>query len=226
MARIARHLDRMPPGSKAGRSCPLTKSFSNVILYKMLTTNMWREGIPSSLENDLYQVLLTEEEIQSKVREIGAAISVDYRGKKPLLVGVLKGSATFMADLLRAITIPVTVDFVAVSSYGPATRSSGVVRILKDLDCTVEDRHVLVVEDIIDTGLTLGYILRILRGRNPASLAVGTLLDKPARRLVETKLRYRGFELPDKFVIGYGLDYAQKYRNLPCICVLKSEIYS
>lgn len=191
----------------------------------MLAEGTLGRALPASMEKDIDEVLLTGEQIQAKVKEIGAAISKDYRGKKPLLVGVLKGSAAFMADLVRAITIPITLDFISVSSYGPATRSSGVVRILKDLDSTVEKRHVLVIEDIVDTGLTLGYILRILRGRYPASLEVGTLLDKPARRLVDTKLKYRGFELPDKFVVGYGLDYAQRYRNLPCICVLKPQVY-
>ncbi|MBI4319556.1 MAG: hypoxanthine phosphoribosyltransferase [Chloroflexi bacterium] len=178
------------------------------------------------MEPDIGEVLITEEEIQSKIRELGAAISRDYQGRVPLLVGVLKGSALLIADLLRAISIPITLDFIAVSSYGPATRTSGVVRILKDLDHSIEGRHVLVIEDIIDTGLTLRYILRILRGRHPVSLEVGTLLDKPARRLVDIELRYRGFDLPDKFVVGYGLDYAQRYRNLPFICVLKPEVYT
>ncbi len=180
----------------------------------------------ASMESDIAEILISEGEIQAKIREMGAAISNDYRRKLPLLVGVLKGSTPLIADLLRAITIPVTLDFIAVSSYGPATRSSGVVRFLKDLDASIEGRHVLIVEDIIDTGLTLGYILRILRGRHPASLEVGTLLNKPARRLVDIELKYKGFDLPDRFVVGFGLDYAQRYRNLPFICVLKPEVYS
>lgn len=179
-----------------------------------------------SIYDDIDRVLVTQTQIGETIAEMGAAISHDYAGKTPLLVGLLKGCVMTMADLLRAITIPVTVDFMAVSSYGPATRSSGVVRILKDLETSVEGRHVLVVEDVIDTGLTLSYILRILRDRHPASLAVGTLMDKPVRRLIDVELKYRGFELPDEFVVGYGLDYAEKYRNLPFVGVLKPEIYT
>lgn len=179
-----------------------------------------------SIHDDIDEILITEDQIREKIAELGGLISRDYDGLTPLLVGLLKGCVLTMADLLRSITIPVTIDFMAVSSYGPATRSSGVVRILKDLEASVEGRHVLVVEDIIDTGLTLSYILRILRGRHPASLAVGTLLDKPARRLIDIDIKYRGFELPDKFVVGYGLDYAERYRNLPYVGVLKPEIYT
>lgn len=179
-----------------------------------------------SLQEDIAEILITEDEITAKVKELGEAISRDYAGLFPLIIGVLRGSATLVADLLRFIDIPVVVDFISVSSYGPATRSSGVVRILKDLDFSIEGRHVLIIEDIIDTGLTLNYILRMLRARKPASLEVGTLLNKPARRLVDIKLKYKGFDLPDKFVVGYGLDYAQRYRNLPFICVLKPEVYS
>mgnify|MGYP005843675109 FL=1 len=179
-----------------------------------------------SVYDDIDEILITEDQIREKIAELGGLISRDYAGQTPLLVGLLKGCVLTMADLLRAITIPVTIDFMAVSSYGPATRSSGVVRILKDLETSVEGRHVLVVEDVIDTGLTLSYIMRILRGRHPASLAVGTLLDKPARRLIDIDIKYRGFELPDKFVVGYGLDYAEKYRNLPFVGVLKPEVYT
>lgn len=176
-----------------------------------------------ALYGDIERVLYSEEMIQGKIAEWGKQISVDYAGQTPVLVGILKGCAFVMADLVRAIEIPIMVDFIAVSSYGPAARSSGVARILKDLDISIEGRHVLVVEDIIDTGLTLGYILRILRGRHPASLSVGTLFDKPARRFFEIPLRYSGFQLPDEFVVGYGLDYANKYRNLPFLGILKPE---
>lgn len=173
----------------------------------------WRE--------DIAYVLVTERAIQTRLREIGRQISADYQDKKPLLVGVLKGSVVVLADVLRYISVPVTVDLMAVSSYGPATRSSGVVKILKDLDEGIEGRHVIVFEDIIDTGLTLSYILRVLRARHPASLAVATLLDKPARRLIDVDVKYTGFVLPDEFVVGYGLDYAEKYRNLPYVAVLQ-----
>jgi len=156
---------------------------------------------------------------------MGQAISRDYRGLDPVLVAVLRGGAMVMADVLRAITIPVVVDFIAVSSYGPESRRSGVVRFLKDLDVSIEGRHVLVIEDIVDTGLTLNYILKSLRARRPASLEVGTLFDKPARRLASIALRYRGFELPDEFVVGYGLDFDERYRNLPFVCVLRPEVY-
>ncbi len=179
-----------------------------------------------SIHDDIDEILITEAEIRDQIAEMGALISRDYAGKTPILVGLLKGCAVTMADLLRTLTIPVHIDFMAVSSYGPATRSSGVVRIIKDLETSIEGRHVLVVEDIIDTGLTLSYIMRVLRGRHPASLAVGTLMDKPARRLIDIDIKYRGFELPDKFVVGYGLDYAERYRNLPFVGVLKPEVYA
>ncbi|MCL5025696.1 MAG: hypoxanthine phosphoribosyltransferase [Chloroflexi bacterium] len=171
-------------------------------------------------------MLIDAPAIEARVADLGAAISRDYAGTIPLLVGVLRGCIVLMADLLRQITIPVNLDFIAISSYGPTTRSSGVVRIQKDLETSIEGRHVLLIEDIVDTGLTLGYTLRMLRSRKPASLAVGTLLDKPARRLVDIDLKYRCFEIPDKFVVGYGLDFDQLYRNLPFICVLRPELYS
>lgn len=170
--------------------------------------------------------LFTEEQIAARVNALGAQISLDYQGLDLLLVGVLRGVAVFMGDLVRAITVPLEVDFIAISSYGTSTRSSGVVRLLKDLDENVTGRHVLVVEDIIDTGLTLSYLMRTLLERRPASLEICTLLDKPARRLVDVPVKYSGFTIPDKFVVGYGLDYAQKYRNLPFIGVLKPEVYS
>lgn len=174
------------------------------------------------IEHKLY----TEAEIAARVGSLGAQISIDYQGMDLLLVGVLRGVAVFMGDLVRSVTVPMEVDFIAISSYGTSTRSSGVVRILKDLDENVTGRHVLVVEDIIDTGLTLSYLMRTLLERRPASLEICTLLDKPARRLVDVPVKYSGFTIPDKFVVGYGLDYAQKYRNLPFIGVLKPEVYS
>jgi hypoxanthine phosphoribosyltransferase len=170
-------------------------------------------------------VLLDAEQIQSKLREIGESISRDYDGLEPLLVAVLRGGAMVMADLLRTISIPVVVDFLAVSSYGPASRATGAVRFLKDIEIPVEGRHVILVEDMLDTGLTLNYILRVLRSRRPASLEVAALFDKPARRLANIRPRYRGFELPDEFVVGYGLDLDERYRNLPFLCVLKPECY-
>jgi hypoxanthine phosphoribosyltransferase len=176
-----------------------------------------------SLYGDIERVLYSEQQIQEKIAEWGKQNSEDYAGKTPVLVGILKGCAFVMADLVRIIDIPVMVDFIAVSSYGPAVRNSGVARILKDLDISIEGRHVLVVEDIIDTGLTLSYILRTLRGRHPESLSVGTLFDKPARRFIDIPLRYKGIELPDEFVVGYGLDHHSRYRNLPFLGILKPE---
>lgn len=171
------------------------------------------------------EVLVTRQQIRERVKELGAAISRDYSGKDLLVVGILKGAIIFLADLVREITIPLTLDFMAVSSYGSATTSSGAVRILKDLEVPVEDKHVLIVEDIVDTGLTLKYLLENLRARQPLSLKCCTILDKPERRLVDVQVDYRGFCIPDYFVVGYGLDYAQQYRHLPDICVLKPEIY-
>jgi hypoxanthine phosphoribosyltransferase len=176
--------------------------------------------------DDVAEILITEAQIAAKVDELGARLSAEYAGRPVTLVSVLKGSLPFMADLMRAITIPVTIDLMEVSSYGgTATESSGLVRILKDLSSPIEGRDVLIVEDIIDTGLTLNYLLRYLRGKNPASLRICALLDKPARRLVEIDIDYRGFTIPDQFVVGYGLDYGERYRNLPFIGVLKPEVY-
>jgi hypoxanthine phosphoribosyltransferase len=176
-----------------------------------------------ALAQDCYQVLFSDEEIAARVQALGAEISRDYAGRNPLLVGVLKGVLLFMADLLRAITVPCEVDFIAVSSYSPEARDRGVVRLVKDLEAPVAGRHILFVEDIIDTGLTLGYLLRILRAREPASLEVCVLFDKPKRRLIDIPLRYKGFDLPDRFVVGYGLDYRERYRNLPFVGLLKAE---
>ena len=176
---------------------------------------------------DVAGVLVSEEQIRARVAELGAQISADYAGRELTLVSVLKGSLPFMADLMRAITIPVSIDLMEVSSYGgTATESSGLVRILKDLSSSIDGRDVMIVEDIIDTGLTLNYLIRYLRGKNPRSLHICTLLDKPARRLVDIPIDYLGFTIPDQFVIGYGLDYGEQYRNLPFIGVLKPEVYT
>lgn len=177
------------------------------------------------MQNDIEQVLISKEEIKAKLEEIGKAISKDYEGKDLLLIGVLKGAFIVLADLIRCIDIPVEVDFMAVSSYGNSTESSGVVRILKDLDSTVEGKDILIVEDIIDSGLTLSYLMGNLESRGANSVNVCTLLDKPERRKADVKTKYKGFDIPDKFIVGYGLDYAQKYRNLDQIYILKEEAY-
>jgi hypoxanthine phosphoribosyltransferase len=182
---------------------------------------------PPDYSADIASILISEEQIQARVAELGARISADHEGRELTLVSVLKGSLPFMADLMRAITIPVQIDLMEVSSYGgTATESSGLVRILKDLSSSIEGKDVLIVEDIIDTGLTLNYLIRYLRGKNPRSLHICTLLDKPARRLVEIHIDYRGFTIPDQFVIGYGLDFGEHYRNLPFIGVLRPEVYA
>lgn len=180
----------------------------------------------TSLMPDVKEVLIPSSEIQEKVRELGEHITGDYRGKRPLLVGVLRGAVIVLGDLMRRIDLPCEIDFMDISSYGTGTSSSGVVRILKDLEEDITGRHVLIVEDIIDTGLTLSYLLRSLQARKPASLEVCALLTKPSRRRVELDVRYLGFEVPDEFVVGYGLDYAGAYRNLPDICVLKPEVFA
>lgn len=178
-----------------------------------------------SLSQDIDRVLFTEEQIQHRIQELGTAISADYANSTPLLVSVLKGALYFMADLTRAITIPITLDFMAITSYGEDQVTSGAVRLIKDLDEKITGRHVILVEDIIDTGLTAAYLLRNLRARDPASLNVCTLLDKSVRRIVDNlPIAYRGFEVPDVFVVGYGLDYRQLYRNLPFIGVLKPGV--
>ncbi len=175
--------------------------------------------------NDVESVLLSTEDLAKRIKEIGAEITADYAGKEILMIGVLRGAVVFMADLARAIEVPVAIDFMAVSSYGSGTNSSGVVRILKDLDEDVAGKHVLVVEDIIDSGLTLNYLLENLKSRKPASVKLCTLLNKPERRKVQVAIDYNGFDVPDYFVVGYGLDYAEKYRNLPFIGILKPEVY-
>lgn len=166
-------------------------------------------------------ILVPADDLAQRVRELAAEVSRDYAGKDLVLIGVLKGAVFFLADLMRAIEIPVEVDFMAVASYGSATKSSGVVRILKDLDAAIDGRDVLIVEDIVDSGLTLQYLLRNLAGRNPRSLEVCALLIKPERRKVELQTRYVGFEIPDRFAIGYGLDHAERYRNLPYVAALR-----
>ena len=177
------------------------------------------------LKDDVEEVLIPEEVLQDRIRELGRRVSTEYNSKEPLLVGILTGAFVFMADLLRSITIPCHVDFMATASYGAGTESSGIVRILKDINQSIEGRHVLVVDDIIDTGLTMDYLLETLKARYPASLRVCALLDKRPRRRREVAIDFSGFEIPDKFVIGYGLDYAGLYRNLPFIGVLKPELY-
>jgi hypoxanthine phosphoribosyltransferase len=178
----------------------------------------------TDVESGVGEILLEEDAIQTRIRELGREISSDYAGRELLLVGVLKGAVFFMADLMRAITVPCEIDFMAISSYGASTDSSGVVRILKDLDINIEGRHVLVVEDIVDSGLTLSYLVRNLESREPASLEVCSLLTKPGRREIEVDIRYVGFEIPNRFVIGYGLDFAERYRNLPYVGVLHDDL--
>ncbi len=178
----------------------------------------------TELETGVAKVLIDEQTLRARIAELGGEISSDYAGKDILLVGVLKGAVFFMADLMRHLSIPCEVDFMAISSYGASTDSSGVVRILKDLDINIDGRHVLVVEDIIDSGLTLSYLMRTLEARSPASLEICSLLTKPDRREIKVPVRYTGFEIPNEFVIGYGLDYAERYRNLPYVGVLDPEI--
>ena len=177
------------------------------------------------LDKDVERVLFSEEELKKRVAEIAAQIDKDYEGKQPLLVSVLRGSFVFMADLVRQIHLPCTVDFMAVSSYGAGTSSSGQVKIIKDLSEQIEGKDLIVVEDILDSGNTLSYLLQLLQARKPASVRLCTLLDKPSRRVKEVEVSYSGFSIPDYFVVGYGLDYAEKYRNLPYIGVLKPSVY-
>ena len=178
-----------------------------------------------SIQKDIAGILIGTEELQAKVAELGRQISEDYRGRDPLLICLLRGAVVFLSDLIRAIDIPLEMDFMAISSYGNSTESSGVVRLVMDLKSNITGRNVLIVEDIVDTGRTLAYILDNLRTRRPADVKVCALLSKPSRREVQLELDYLGFEIPDKFVIGYGLDYAEGYRNLPFIGVLKPELY-
>lgn len=176
-------------------------------------------------DQEIERVLFSEEELKQRVRELGERITADYAGKAPVLISVLRGSYIFMADLTRSIDLPCTVDFMSVSSYGKGTSSSGQVQITKDLSDDIEGRDVIVVEDILDSGNTLFYLLQLLQARKPASIRLCTLLDKPERRVKEVAADYSGFTIPDAFVVGYGLDYAEKYRNLPYIGILKPEVY-
>ena len=176
-------------------------------------------------DSDIKSVLITEEQLAAKVAEMGAQISKDYQGRKLIILGVLKGSVVFMSDLIRSITVPVEMDFMAVSSYGAGVKTSGVVKILKDLDRLIAGYDVLVVEDILDSGMTLSYLTELLRERDPASIRIATLLDKPDRRKVHIKPDYVGFTIPDEFVVGYGLDYAELYRNLPYVGILSPSVY-
>ena len=178
----------------------------------------------TELDHAVGEILIDEASLQGRISELGAEVSADYAGRDLLLVGVLKGAVFFMADLMRELSVPCEIDFIAISSYGAATDSSGVVRILKDLDINVSDRHVLVVEDIIDSGLTLSYLMRNLKARKPATLEVCALLTKPERREIDVPVRYVGFEIPNRFVIGYGLDFAERYRNLPYVAVLHPDL--
>jgi hypoxanthine phosphoribosyltransferase len=179
----------------------------------------------SALSQDIQDILIPSDEIQRKVNQIGQIISHDYLGRNPLLVGVLKGVLFFMADLLRSITISTEIDFIAVANYSVESRDQGVVRLVKDLEIPIADRHVLFIEDVIDTGLTLNYILQSLRARQPSSLEVCVLFNKPDHRLIDIPLKYKGFDLPDRFVVGYGLDYKEKYRNLPFVGLLRPEVF-
>lgn len=178
------------------------------------------------MNQDIQKVLLTEQQIQAKIMELGKNIAEDFRGKNPLVICILKGAFIFMADLVKKIDIPLEIDFMAISSYGHSTTSSGEVKIIKDLDIPVEGRNLLIVEDIIDSGLTLSYLIDVLERRNAQTITIVSLFNKMARRTVSLTPDYVGFELPDEFVVGYGLDYAEKYRNLPYIGVLKPELYT
>lgn len=179
-----------------------------------------------NMNEDMLRVLLSKEEIHAKVQEMGKKLTEDYKGKNLLLVTVLKGAVVFLADLMREIDVPAEIDFMVVSSYGSGVKSSGVVKIVKDLDIPLKDKDILIVEDILDSGMTLSYIKDLLQSRGPRSIQIATLLDKPARRKVDLQADYVGFEVPDEFVVGYGLDFDERYRNLPYIGILKPEVYS
>lgn len=178
------------------------------------------------MQNDIMEVLITGEQIQDKVAQLGRQLSEEYAGRNPLVICILKGAIIFMADLIKEITVPIEIDFMAVSSYGASTRSSGEVKIIKDLDNSVEGRDILIVEDVIDSGLTLSYLVDVLERRKVNSVKIVTLFDKPSGRTVDLEADLVGFTMPDAFIVGYGLDYAEKYRNLPFVGVLKPEVYS
>jgi len=177
------------------------------------------------MNNGIKEILIEEEEIQAKVAELGKKITEDYLDKDLLIVCVLKGAVIFAGDLIRKIDLPLDIDFMAISSYGCNTKSTGVVRIIKDLNMSIEGKHVLIVEDIIDSGLTLAYLIENLKTRRPESVEICTILDKPDRRSINLDIKYTGFKVPDEFVVGYGLDYSERYRNLPYVAVLKKEVY-
>ena len=177
------------------------------------------------MNNDIKEVLYSEDQLKDKIRQMGAKVSNDYSGRELILIGILKGSVIFMSDLLKEISIPCKMDFMAVSSYGSSTQSSGVVRILKDLDFEIQGKDVLIVEDIIDSGVTLKYLMKYLSARKPNSLEIICLLNKPDRRKVDIDVKYLGYDVPDYFLVGFGLDFAEKYRNLPYVGILKEEIY-
>lgn len=183
-----------------------------------------RNDLENELSKDINQVFVSADVLQNRVKQLGEAISHDYRGKNPVLVGALKGVIFFMADLMRAISIPVEVDFIAISSYTTEARDRGVVKVTKDLDLPIVGRHVIFVEDVVDTGLTLNYLVNSLRARQPASLEVCVLFNKVTRRLIDLPIKYKGFDLPDYFVVGYGLDHFEKYRNLPYVGILKPDV--
>ena len=178
------------------------------------------------MKNDIKEVLFTEEQLRQKVDELGAQITADYQGKNPLIVSVLKGSYVFMADLTRRINVPCQVDFMVVSSYGAGTKTSGEVQIIKDLENSIDGRDLIIVEDILDSGVTLNYLMKVLTARGANSIRLCTLLSKPDRRRVDVPVDYLGFEIPDEFVVGYGLDFAERYRNPPYIGILKPSVYS
>lgn len=178
------------------------------------------------MKNCIKSILVDEEALQLKIKELGEQITKDYQGKELLVVCILKGAVMFVSDLIKRIDLPLEIDFMAISSYGNSTKSSGIVRIMKDLNEDIKGKHILIVEDIIDSGLTLSYLIDNLKSREPASVAICTLLDKPDNRKTDIDIMYTGFVVPDEFVVGYGLDYAEKYRNLPFIAVLKEEVYT
>jgi len=183
------------------------------------------KGSGYAMHPDVERILFTPEQISLRIGELAERINADYKDKNPILISVLKGSFIFMADLLRAITVPCSIDFMAVSSYGSKSFSTGAVEIVKDLSCDIEERHVIIVEDILDSGTTLNYLMTLLSARRPASMCICALLDKPERRRMPAEAVYRGFVIPDAFVIGYGLDYAEQYRNLPYIGILSPRVY-
>ncbi|MGB7604675.1 MAG: hypoxanthine phosphoribosyltransferase [Lutisporaceae bacterium] len=178
------------------------------------------------MQNDIKEILITEEQIKQKTKELGKKITEHYKGKDLVVIGVLKGCVIFLSDLVREIDLPLTLDFMVVSSYGTSTKSSGVVRIIKDLEKDIQNKDVLIVEDIVDSGLTLSYLVEYLKSRNANSVKICTILDKPEKRKAQVDIDFSGFQIPDEFVVGYGLDYSEIYRNLPFVCILKPEVYT